>query len=596
MTTTGAAPRANGVTAELDVLESPESSREESPPLSRLVFAADGLDDASRWIIKLRWLAVLAALTLTILGVQALHLLSHALWWPLVGTLGLLAATNIVYWLLGRRADVAWLVPLQIYVDLLIFTVLLHFSGGIENPLSLLSLFQVVLAGTLLRSRQCYAVAGFATALFVGMALLEATHVLQHYTLGIVPHGTSGHAHAALDWLYVGSRCLLHGAVLFFVSYFVTTLAGRDRANRGALQALADQALAERRLLEQALDTTDTGLRVVDAEGNTDWVSKRWRDWFSANGPALGSSTGVASAASSRAQVTERAIPAGDSDPSLWRSGAQRVFRVTTAPIRGPDKRIHKIAELAQDISKDKIAQEKMVRAGRLAAVGELAGQIAHEVNNPIAIISAKARLLLSIHREQLSSKTIAELEKIVHQSDRVAGIAQGLLSYCRPSAGARAPVDVRAPLRSALSLVEQRARGLKVSLKDSLESTSVSVVANAGELEQVFLNLLLNAIDAMPDGGELSTTLTAAKDEDGAPWLQIDIADTGHGIDPDALEHIWDPFFTTKPAGRGTGLGLSICAGLIRSHNGHIDVRENSPVGTIMTVHLPVSELTANA
>ncbi|HMR79297.1 MAG TPA: ATP-binding protein, partial [Polyangiaceae bacterium] len=296
------------------------------------------------------------------------------------------------------------------------------------------------------------------------------------------------------------------------------------------------------------------------------------------------------------AQVTERAIPAGDSDPSLWRSGAQRVFRVTTAPIRGPDKRIHKIAELAQDISKDKIAQEKMVRAGRLAAVGELAGQIAHEVNNPIAIISAKARLLLSIHREQLSSKTIAELEKIVHQSDRVAGIAQGLLSYCRPSAGARAPVDVRAPLRSALSLVEQRARGLKVSLKDSLESTSVSVVANAGELEQVFLNLLLNAIDAMPDGGELSTTLTAAKDEDGAPWLQIDIADTGHGIDPDALEHIWDPFFTTKPAGRGTGLGLSICAGLIRSHNGHIDVRENSPVGTIMTVHLPVSELTANA
>ncbi|HMR80975.1 MAG TPA: hypothetical protein PKD61_37950, partial [Polyangiaceae bacterium] len=99
MTTTGAAPRANGVTAELDVLESPESSREESPPLSRLVFAADGLDDASRWIIKLRWLAVLAALTLTILGVQALHLLSHALWWPLVGTLGLLAATNIVYWL-----------------------------------------------------------------------------------------------------------------------------------------------------------------------------------------------------------------------------------------------------------------------------------------------------------------------------------------------------------------------------------------------------------------------------------------------------------------------------------------------------------------
>ncbi|MBD3645945.1 MAG: hypothetical protein HUJ31_00525 [Pseudomonadales bacterium] len=212
-----------------------------------------------------------------------------------------------------------------------------------------------------------------------------------------------------------------------------------------------------------------------------------------------------------------------------------------------------------------------------------MAGARAHGGNNPVAIIRAEARLLLANHRDEISDKVAGELIKITDMSDRITRITQGLLSYSRPSAGARQQLDARMPVRKALSLVEQRAQAAGVEIVDRLPDDEITVMANADELEQVFVNLLFNALDAMADGGTLTVSVTTS---DGAHVIAVE--DTGEGVDAETRERIFEPFFTTKPEGEGTGLGLSICVGLIRSHGGSIDLSSSAGRGTIASVKLP--------
>lgn len=232
-----------------------------------------------------------------------------------------------------------------------------------------------------------------------------------------------------------------------------------------------------------------------------------------------------------------------------------------------------------------------MLRAGKLAAVGELAGKVAHEINNPIGILSAKCRLLLSDHAEEMSEKVSDELVKITDAADRVSDIAKGLLSYCRPSTATRTRLDILEPLNSALAMIEQSASQSGVKIDKDLPTRLPPIEGNADEMQQVFLNLFLNALDAMPGGGILGIS---ASRSDGSGYeddryLKIGISDTGTGIENQVRDQIFEPFFTTKEEGKGTGLGLSICAGIIRSYNGTIDLRSKPGEGTQVTIRLPV-------
>jgi signal transduction histidine kinase len=234
-----------------------------------------------------------------------------------------------------------------------------------------------------------------------------------------------------------------------------------------------------------------------------------------------------------------------------------------------------------------------MIHANRLAAVGEIAGQVAHEVNNPIAIIGAKARLLLADDRIVLPPTARSELVKIADLSDRVARIAQGLLSYARSSPGPRALLDIHIPILEALAYLEGRARDTNVRVDAPLAEDLPLVHANAAELEQVFLNLFLNAFDAMPDGGELQLTAreTVLPNDGSTSALGVVVQDTGIGITPELQGRVFEPFLTTKPEGRGSGLGLSICLGLVRSHGGMIALESEPGRGTRVSVWLPLRQ-----
>lgn len=207
--------------------------------------------------------------------------------------------------------------------------------------------------------------------------------------------------------------------------------------------------------------------------------------------------------------------------------------------------------------------------------------------------MSAKARLLLSRFAKELPEKVRVDLQKIVELSDRVGHIAQGLLSFARPSAGLRKPLDVTEPVTKSLDLLKQRLGSGNIRIETEFADGVPKVEANARELEQVFLNLFLNAVDAMPEGGKVSvsTSFLPSREPGQAGRVTIAVRDTGIGIPVNVQERIFEPFFTTKADQKGTGLGLSICYGLIKSHGGEIAVESRPGRGTCFTVWLPSAQ-----
>ena len=549
------------------------------------------LEQHARWFIHMRWVAVLLA-TALVVSTVGLRFLPADVLAPLLLTLAAVAATNLVHArLLDRRRGLRVALAFQLYLDLGFLILLLHLSGGVENPLYLVPVFNVVLGGIALSRRQC-----FFLALWGGLACgtavwAEWAHLLPHYTLRMVPHGEHGDLHEAYDTVYVAARTALQLLMMLLTARFVSGLAEQSRAHERGLAEAADQARAGRELLEQSLEATGTGLRVVDRTLRPLLLNAQWDRCF-----AAGTASGQALFAWSRPEGspprltladsvvrrTEVAVPAGAGEP--------RTFLVTTAPLHDREGGVDRAVELVQDVTEEKRMQARMLAACKLAAVGEVAGKLAHEINNPVSIVSAKARILLSDRRAEMSEKVVHELERIVALADRVSGVARGLLAYGRPSAAPRSPIDLAGPVRRALSLVEEGAARLGVRLVDDLGGPSAPVEASATEMEQVFLNLFLNALDAMPGGGILAVSSDGAgRLADGRPAVAIAVSDTGPGIPEDLRERVFEPFFTTKEEGRGSGLGLSICQGIVRAHGGEVAVEAGAGRGARFVVRLPV-------
>jgi signal transduction histidine kinase len=224
-------------------------------------------------------------------------------------------------------------------------------------------------------------------------------------------------------------------------------------------------------------------------------------------------------------------------------------------------------------------------RADKLAALGTLAAGLAHELNNPIGIICSRIEvMLLEAEATGLPEALRGDLKVLHRNAERVARIAQGLLSFSRPSPRIRTTVDLSGVVRETLLLAEQQVRRGGVTLTVDCDDSLPAIEGDSNALEQVLLNLLTNAGAALPAGGEIAIATRRHPDRPG--FVQLIVADTGC-IPPEILPRIFDPFFSTKPA--GTGLGLSISHGIVREHGGTIDVESAPGRGTRFTITLPV-------
>lgn len=272
--------------------------------------------------------------------------------------------------------------------------------------------------------------------------------------------------------------------------------------------------------------------------------------------------------------------------------------------------------KMALDIEEMQRLNNQLIHAEKLAAMGTLAAGVAHEVNNPLASISSLVQMMRS--QEGHSAETREKLNVISAQIQRITQVTKDMTNFARSRPAAKTEVDVNSVIRTAVRLASFDKAFQEIEVEIDLAENLPKVYADEDQLQQVFLNLLLNAKDAMqetrnrtksdgmreeivlPEQRGLGSSATQASAERNTgnsilvttrkigDELVVQVSDTGTGIDPIVAGQIFDPFYTTKPAGKGTGLGLAVCYGIVTAHEGRIDVAENHPNGTVFTVSLP--------
>ncbi len=277
--------------------------------------------------------------------------------------------------------------------------------------------------------------------------------------------------------------------------------------------------------------------------------------------------------------------------PLTTRAGELRTVNIAIAPLLSRDFVPVGRIILVDDITERVMLESQLAQADKLSSIGLLAAGVAHEINTPLAVISSYAQMLAKQLRGDARLGPV--LDKITQQSFRAAEIANGLLSFSRTSTTEFRSTDLNQVIRDTLSLLEHQLMTAQILVDLDLADELPAIHGNPGKLQQVFLNLFLNAKDAMPGGGRLGiATLVNGH-------VEAVISDSGSGIAPEHLKRIYDPFFTTKNLPghrRGTGLGLSVSYGIIQEHAGKIHVQSAVGSGTTFHLEFPLLRTSVNA
>jgi PAS domain S-box-containing protein len=436
---------------------------------------------------------------------------------------------------------------------------------------------------------------GAGSGLYLALLLIPA---LQAYYNGIL-RGTVVAALSAVAYTVVVSPTMAHAdaanvavraVVIVGTAISAGILADLEERERLVVASLSTAARERERFVASVVERLQEGVVALDADGRVlawnralerrygvaadEVVGKRFFDFF----------PNVAGA-----PWTERlrrllrgeieAFTAEAVDHVTLRRG--RVVVNLKGSVLREGARVAGAVLLVEDIT-ERVAFERSARQGeKLAALGTLAAGLAHELNNPIGIISARAELMrLEAESAPLPGAVREDLAVIHRHAQRVARIAQGLLSFARQSPGERELVDLNRVVDQTLLLVEKTIVKEGVTLKRALAPDLPRIWGDANALQQVIMNLLTNARDATEAGDEVAIE-TSWDAVDGT--VRLAVSDSGPGIPPEVLPKIFDPFFTTKPT--GTGLGLALSYGIVREHEGTLDVRSQPGEGTTFVV-----------
>ncbi len=281
------------------------------------------------------------------------------------------------------------------------------------------------------------------------------------------------------------------------------------------------------------------------------------------------------------------------------RDHQERLVADSVAPIHFEGERVTGAVWVFRDVTEERALQEQLFQNRKMETIGQLAGGVAHDFNNMIGGILGAAELLKMRPSSQQSEKYV---DMIISAGERAAGLTSKLLAFARKQNISSTPVDADLSLRSALELLE-RTIDPRIRIVRQIHTASSRVIGDFTQLENVFLNLLINAAQAMPAGGDLTVTTRVTELDsqycrassfpiEPGTFLEVEIRDTGCGIARENMPHIFEPFFTTKPQGSGTGLGLAEVLGTVQSHMGEVSVNSDPGVGTVFTVFLPISQV----
>ena len=268
----------------------------------------------------------------------------------------------------------------------------------------------------------------------------------------------------------------------------------------------------------------------------------------------------------------------------VTKEGAPIPVSWVLAPLNDGSGKVMGVVAVGRDLTEQREFEQQIRQAERLAALGVMAGGIAHEVRTPLAIASSAAQFLME---EDVSDEFRRDCAAKVYRGiQRASDIVENLLRFARPTSAEETAVDVTGVIAGLIPLIANQALSQRIEIVPALPSTPLRVAGSASLLEQVFLNLFLNALRAMPKGGTLTVSGQPVREE-----VAILVSDSGCGIAPADIGRIFDPFYTTAPVGQGTGLGLAICYSIVRQHGGSISAESSLGQGSTFTVRLPAAD-----
>jgi len=371
-----------------------------------------------------------------------------------------------------------------------------------------------------------------------------------------------------------------------------TSLLGRDiTARTQTEEALRRSEATSRAFLESASE----GIVVVDTAGRILLVNAKTEEMFGYPRdeligqaveilvPPRHRDTHVSQREAYMRSPRVRSMGRGLDLAGVKKSGAEFPVEVSLSYV-STDEGTRAIA-FVTDISERLAYQRAARQSDKLAALGTLSAGVAHEINNPIGVITSRVEvMMLEAADSSLSPEMRKDLEVILRHARRVATITQGLLSFARQSSGTQGPVELNRVVEEIVQLVQKDMGRSRVTVSTELGEGLPLITADANAVGQVLLNLLTNARRAMPDGGSITVETVLV---DGGRSIRLAVRDSGPGIPPDILPKIFDPFFTTRSD--GTGLGLSISHGIMEDHRGTIDVSSEVGRGTVFTLTFPV-------
>jgi two-component system NtrC family sensor kinase len=334
--------------------------------------------------------------------------------------------------------------------------------------------------------------------------------------------------------------------------------------------------------LDDRIVRWNTALEEMYGLSRVDVTGRRLQDVFD---PAFVEAVSASRREVSRASTRSRTAITGRGTAE----GRSMILASAVVPLRSVDDGVPTTAGtivLLEDVTERVQLEEQLQISEKMASIGLLAAGVAHEVNTPLTGISSFTQMLLE-GADPEDPKTHL-LEKIERQTFRAAKIVNGLLTLARPAASAsgdRSLIDLNIVVTDVLSLLEHQFEMHRIKVRRELSDVPVVTRGMEHKLQQVLLNLFLNAKDAMPKGGWLSIVTRADGDR-----IVVEVADTGSGIPSEYLARIYDPFFTTKAIGQGTGLGLSITYGIVREHGGSIDCESAIGQGTRFVLAFPAA------
>ncbi|MEW6378558.1 MAG: ATP-binding protein [bacterium] len=352
----------------------------------------------------------------------------------------------------------------------------------------------------------------------------------------------------------------------------------------------------EKRKLENIISAIGAGLIIIDSNYKVIWSNRTMEEWFRSDRTLEGMPCYILFKRGSRncekcmmRATFESGIVHRVRHSLVNSEGERKHYQLTTTPLMDINGNIIQVLCLVQDITQQVGMQLKLIQAGKLAAIGELASGLAHQLNNPLVGVLNYVQLL---QRKIGPNDPNREMLDIVERGAlQCKDIVKNLLNFSRPHHFNFELLDLQAVIDSTIVLIENTLKVGNIKIIRDTGRTLPPIEGNVTQIQQVFLNLLMNAFHAMPTGGTIRISSEIVRDQAAdQDYVIIKFTDSGSGIPKSIIDKIFDPFFTTKDKDSGTGLGLSIAYGIIKAHNGTIEVESEEGKGATFMVHFPIA------